>query len=65
MHNDFIVIGPSADPATIKGLPVLDALMMGRFETAILISFLLSIVATIVGAWVAEKNLVARDLKNK
>jgi tungstate transport system substrate-binding protein len=26
MHNDFIVIGPSADPATIKGLPVLDAL---------------------------------------
>ena len=51
--------------AHTEGLPVLDALMMGRFETAILISFLLSIVATIVGAWVAEKNLVARDLKNK
>jgi len=49
--------------AHTEGLPVLDALMMGRFETAILISFLLSIVATIVGAWVAEKNLVARDLK--
>ncbi len=48
--------------AHTEGLPVLDALMLGRFETAILISFLLSILATIVGAWVAEKNLVARDL---
>jgi tungstate transport system substrate-binding protein len=26
MHNDFIIIGPSADPAEIKGLPVVDAL---------------------------------------
>jgi hypothetical protein len=51
--------------AHTEGLPVLDALMMGRFETAILTSFLLSILATIVGTWVAEKNLVARDLKNK
>jgi hypothetical protein len=39
--------------------------MLGRFEAAILTSFLLSILATIVGAWVAEKNLVARDLKDK
>jgi hypothetical protein len=48
--------------AHTEGLPVLDALMLGRFETAVLTSFLLSILATIVGAWVAEKNLVARDL---
>jgi tungstate transport system substrate-binding protein len=26
MHNDFIVVGPPADPANIKGKPVLDAL---------------------------------------
>ena len=26
MHNDFIVVGPPADPAKIKGKPVLDAL---------------------------------------
>ena len=26
MHNDFIVVGPPADPAKIKGTPVLDAL---------------------------------------
>jgi tungstate transport system substrate-binding protein len=26
MHNDFIVVGPPADPAKIKGKPVLDAM---------------------------------------
>jgi tungstate transport system substrate-binding protein len=25
MHNDFIIVGPTADPAGIKGLPVVDA----------------------------------------
>jgi tungstate transport system substrate-binding protein len=25
MHNDFIIVGPTADPAAIKGLPVVDA----------------------------------------
>jgi tungstate transport system substrate-binding protein len=25
MHNDFIIVGPEADPAKIKGLPTLDA----------------------------------------
>ena len=49
--------------ANTEGLPVLDALVMGRFETAILTSFLLSILATIVGGWVGGKNLVPRDLK--
>lgn len=51
--------------ARTEGLPVLDALMMGRFETAILTGFLLSILATIVGAWVGGKNLVPRDLESK
>lgn len=49
--------------ANTEGMPVLDALVMGRFETAILTSFLLSILATIVGGWVGGKNLVPRDLK--
>lgn len=49
--------------ANTQGLPVLDALVMGRFETAILAGFLLSILATIVGVWVGGKNLVPRNLK--
>lgn len=49
--------------ANTQGLPVLDALIMGRFETAILASFLLSILGTMVGAWVGGKNLVPRNLK--
>ena len=28
MHNDFIIVGPSADPAQIKGKPVVDALKL-------------------------------------
>jgi hypothetical protein len=51
--------------AHTEGVPVLDALMMGRFETAILTSFLLSILATIVGAWVGGKNLVSRNVNDK
>jgi hypothetical protein len=46
--------------AHTEGLPMLDALMLGRFETAMLISFLLSILATIVGIWVGGKNEVPR-----
>jgi hypothetical protein len=48
--------------ANTAGIPVLDALMMGRFETAMLSSFLLSTLATMVGAWVGGKNLVPRNL---
>ena len=44
--------------AQTNGLPLLDALMMGNFETAILAGFLISILATIVGVWVGGKNLV-------
>ncbi|HET9909087.1 MAG TPA: hypothetical protein VFQ23_20735 [Anaerolineales bacterium] len=44
--------------AQTDDLPLLDALMIGSFETAMLAGFLLSILATVVGVWVAGKNLV-------
>jgi hypothetical protein len=44
--------------AQTEGLPLLDALMAGSFETAVLSSFLLSILATIVGVWIGGKNLI-------
>ena len=43
--------------AHTEGLPLLDAFMMGSFHTAVLASFLLSILATIVGVWIGGKNL--------
>jgi hypothetical protein len=49
--------------ANTGGFPMLDALMIGRFETAMLTSFLLSALATMVGAWVAGKNFIPRDAK--
>jgi hypothetical protein len=51
--------------ANTQGMPVLDALTMGRFETAILTSFLLAILGTIVGAWVGGKNLVSRSFQER
>jgi len=51
--------------AHTEGLPVLDVLMIGRFETAISLSFLLSILATIVGVWIAGKNQAPRNLKER
>jgi hypothetical protein len=51
--------------ANTQGLPVLDALTMGRFETAILTSFLLAILGTMVGAWIGGKNLVPRNLNER
>jgi hypothetical protein len=51
--------------ANTLNVPVLDALMMGRFETAMLASFLLSILCTIVGTWVGGKNLDPGNLKSK
>jgi hypothetical protein len=44
--------------ANTHGIPVLDALVMGRFEAATLISFLLSVLAAAVGAWIGGKNVV-------
>ena len=43
-------------------LPVLDGLMISRFETVIHISFLFSVLATVVGVWVAGKNLLPTRL---
>jgi ABC-type antimicrobial peptide transport system permease subunit len=51
--------------ANTHGMPVLDALMLGRSETAILTSFLLSILATIVGAWIGGRNLIRRELRKE
>jgi hypothetical protein len=51
--------------AHTEGLPVLDALTLGRFETAMLSGFLLSILATVVGVWIGGKNLVPRNLKER
>jgi hypothetical protein len=48
--------------ANTAGIPVLDVLMIGRFETAMLTSFLLSILGTMVGAWVGGRNLVPENL---
>lgn len=51
--------------ANTHGMPVLDSLMLGRFETAILTSFLLSVLATIVGGWIGGRNLIRRDLRKE
>jgi MFS family permease len=45
------------------GLPMLDELMTSRFETVIHFSFLLSVLAAIVGVWVGGKNLVPSPLE--
>jgi putative effector of murein hydrolase len=42
---------------------VLDVMTQGRFETAVLLSFQVSILGTMVGAWVSGRNLQKRDLK--
>ena len=51
--------------AHTEGLPVLDALAMGRFETAILAGFVHSILATIVAVWVSGKNFIPRNSKHE
>jgi hypothetical protein len=51
--------------AHTEGLPVLDALAMGRFETAVMMGFYLSILATIVGVWIGGRNSVPRNLKEE
>jgi hypothetical protein len=51
--------------AHTQGMPILDALMMGRFETAIMLGFTLSILDTIVGVWIGGKNQVPRNLKER
>ena len=48
-----------------EGLPMLDALTRGRFETATLIGFLFSILGAIVGTWIGGRNLIPRNLKER
>lgn len=50
--------------AHTEGLPVLDALAMGRFDTAVMLGFYLSILATIVGVWIGGRNAVPRNINN-
>lgn len=51
--------------ATTDDLSVFEVLMPGRFGSAMFVSFLLSILATIVGVWVAGKNLIPTELEVK
>ncbi|MBI5822612.1 MAG: hypothetical protein HZB18_01190 [Chloroflexi bacterium] len=41
---------------------ILNVLVQGRFEAAVLVSFLLSALATAVGAWISGRNLKPRSL---
>lgn len=45
------------------GILILNVLTQGRFETAVLLSFLVSLVGTIVGAWTGGRNLKPRGQK--
>lgn len=38
MHNDFLVVGPSADPAGVKGRPILEALQLVAARKAVFVS---------------------------
>lgn len=51
--------------AGTEGLPILDAFVLGRFDTATLLSFTFSILDTIVGVWISGKNQVPRNLKER
>ena len=51
--------------AHTDGLPLLEAFMIGRFETATLLSFSLSILAPVVAVWISGKNLAPRNLKER
>jgi hypothetical protein len=56
----FIPDSFRASVATLHIL-VLDVMTQGRFETAVLLSFQISILATMVGAWVSGRNFQPRD----
>jgi hypothetical protein len=43
---------------------LLQVLTQGRFETAVLLSFLNTLIATMVGSWIGGRNLIKRNLKN-
>jgi hypothetical protein len=54
---------PDSFRASVAALDILilKVLTQGRFETAVLLSFLVSIVCTVVGAWVSGRNLARRN----
>lgn len=56
---------PDSFRASIAALNVLALTVMtqGRFETAVLLSFQISILSTMVGAWVSGRNFQKRELK--
>jgi hypothetical protein len=56
---------PASFRASVAALDILllKVLTQGWFETAVLLSFLVSILCTIVGAWVGGRNLKAREKK--
>lgn len=49
--------------ASSAGSPILSGLMVSRFETAMHISFLFSVLAAIIGVWVGGRNLVSNKLE--
>ena len=51
--------------ANTQGMPVLDALTLSRFEVAAFFSFFLSILGTMIGAWVGGRNLIPRKLEKQ
>lgn len=61
----FLIPNSLRISAHTEGLPMLDALAMGRFETAMLTGFLLSTLGTIVGVWIGGRNFVPRNLKER
>ncbi|MCP4139829.1 MAG: hypothetical protein GY755_05980 [Chloroflexi bacterium] len=57
---------PDSVRASVYALqkPMLSALALSRFETIFFISFLLSVLGTFVGVWVAGKNYEPKELTN-
>lgn len=51
--------------AGTQGLPILDALVLGRFDTAVLLSFTFSILDTMISVWISGKNQIPRNLKER
>lgn len=58
---------PESFRASVLALDILilNVIMQGRFEMVILLVFLLSILATAVGAWIGGRNLKARNLAKR
>lgn len=56
---------PASFRASVAAFDILllKVLTQGWFETAVLLSFLVSILCTIVGAWVSGRNFIPRDKK--